>query len=111
MSAAKKLFEKAEREAGEKERLAKQRVSHRIRRIRVEALQRRHKDAILRVEKQATENIEELICPIRGCPDMGNTVNGVPYCWRCKHKLVPRSKLKNYNRSYRRKHLRSIGQT
>lgn len=45
----------------------------------------------------------KLVCPICGDPDYGNSVNGVPFCLKCNHKLVSPSELKNYNREYKRK--------
>lgn len=65
-----------------------------------------------RAEAEKQEE-EELACPI--CDPMGdkgsnrgNTLNGVPFCFQCKHKLVPVSELGDYNRSYRRKHLKEL---
>lgn len=54
-------------------------------------------------EKIKAANSQELICPICKGPDRGNMINEKPYCFNCRHELVPRSELKNYNREYRRK--------
>lgn len=49
----------------------------------------------------------KLICPICRGPDRGNTLNGKPTCFECRHELVPESELKNYPRKYRRAWKRS----
>ncbi len=47
---------------------------------------------------------EELWCPIHRQKDTSNNiVNGEPTCMKCMHRRVPKSELKNFNRSYRRK--------
>ncbi len=44
-----------------------------------------------------------LWCPICQKEDKrGNIVNGAPTCTKCWHKLVPKDKLKDYPRKYRR---------
>ena len=45
-----------------------------------------------------------LYCPICREPNTrGNSVNGVKACEKCWHELVPKDKLKNYPRKYRRR--------
>lgn len=48
------------------------------------------------------DSIDKLICPICKGPNRGNIMNGIPTCMICKHKLIPISHLKKYNRKYRR---------
>lgn len=55
------------------------------------------------IEAKVTSD-DYLGCPNPKCKDygnnMGNIMNGIPTCMRCWHKLVPKSKFKNYNRAY-----------
>ena len=50
---------------------------------------------------------DKLGCPNPKCEDhgknSGNIMNDVPACFSCMHKLVPKSKFKDYNRKYWRK--------
>ena len=54
-------------------------------------------------------NKTKLICPICKASDRGNSINGVPTCMSCFHKLVTKSELRKYNRDYRRKWKRKRG--
>ena len=60
-----------------------------------------HRVKVLTPEKVAHK--EELLCPICLSSDRKNVVNGIPFCIQCRHKLVSKSNLKEYNRTYRRK--------
>lgn len=51
---------------------------------------------------------DALFCPICREEDKGNTFNGVPFCFKCKHKLVPPSEFKKYNRDYRRNWIKNL---
>jgi hypothetical protein len=89
----------------DKLRITAELAKHRDEEITTEKWVEEHR---LKAVKKPEELKDKLICPIGGCPDMGNTVNGVSFCFQHQHKLVPRSELKNYNRAYRRNHLRSM---
>lgn len=57
----------------------------------------------IQTSKEAEKTINDnLICPICHDLDRCNIMNGIPFCFLCNHRLVPKSKLKNYNRKYRR---------
>jgi len=61
-----------------------------------------HRMKVRTLEETEKEISSELICPICQDSDRGNLMNGVPTCFKCWHKLIPKSELKNYNRAYRR---------
>ncbi len=55
-------------------------------------------------EELERKSEEELWCPIcREKDTSNNIVNNNPTCMKDMHRLVPKSELKDYNRSYRRK--------
>ena len=67
-----------------------------------------------RIKKRTAEEAEaelskNLVCPICNSSSKGNIVNDIPTCFHNTkeygpwHRLVPQSKLKNYNRAYRRR--------
>jgi len=62
----------------------------------------------IRSQEEAEKALQDnLVCPNPKCTDYGknrkNIINGVPTCFRCWHVLVPKSKVKNYNRKYWRR--------
>lgn len=50
-----------------------------------------------------TQTPDDLMCPICRQGDKGNIIDTEPACFKCMHKLVKRSELKDFNREYRRK--------
>ncbi|GAH39353.1 unnamed protein product, partial [marine sediment metagenome] len=61
----------------------------------------KHRFKVLTPEEAKPKS--RLVCPICHKPDSGNLLNGKLGCIWCKHILVPKSELKNYNRAYRRR--------
>ena len=62
-----------------------------------------------RIKIRTPEEAEKTLNERLGCPNpkceghgenRGNIMNDIPTCMRCWHKLVPKSKFKDYNRKY-----------